>query len=76
MIRATRISAREAQLVRKIQIFGWLIFILSAFAFIASSWRSGDAFGLAGSLLFLLACLVFLVPYFLPGENETANKRT
>ncbi len=55
-------------MVRKIQIIGWLIFILSAFAFIASSWRSGDAFGLAGSLLFLLACLVFLVPYFLP-EN-------
>jgi hypothetical protein len=31
-------------LVRNIQIFGWLIFILSAFAFIVSSWRSGDFF--------------------------------
>ncbi len=55
-------------MVRKIHIFGWLVFILSAFAYIASSWRSGDALGLAGSLLFLLACLVFLVPYFLGKE--------
>jgi predicted membrane channel-forming protein YqfA (hemolysin III family) len=68
MLRKKPQNRAERKLVRKIHIFGWLVFILSAFAYIASSWRSGDALGLAGSLLFLLACLVFLVPYFLGKE--------
>ncbi len=49
----------------KLQIFGWMLFIFSAFGFIASSWRSGDVFGLLGGVLFLLACVVFLIPFFL-----------
>lgn len=39
---------------------GWLLFIASACFFTAASWRSGDVYGLAGSLLFLLACFFFI----------------
>jgi len=41
--------------VRNIHIAGWVVFILSAFGFIASSLRSGDIYGLIGSVLFLIA---------------------
>ncbi len=55
-------------MARKLQIFGWVLFILSAFGFIASSLRSGDVLGLIGGALFLLACVVFLIPFFLPPD--------
>ena len=38
--------------------------MFSALAFIASSLKSGDTAGLVGAVLFLLACLLFLVPFF------------
>ena len=47
----------------RIQILGWILFIVSALAFIASSIRSGDVLGLIGGVFFLLACFVFLIPY-------------
>jgi len=47
---------------RGINIVGWLLFVLSALAFIVSSLRSGDLPGLLGGVLFLLACIVFLIP--------------
>ncbi len=46
----------------RFQLWGWMIFIVSALFFIASSWRAGDPVSLIGGLLFLLACFVFLVP--------------
>jgi hypothetical protein len=55
-------------MARNLQIFGWVLFIFSAFGFIASSWRSGDVLGLIGGVLFLLACVVFLIPFFLPPD--------
>ena len=49
---------------QKYQLLGWVLFVLSAVFFIASSVRSGDMLGLAGALLFFVACFVFLVPFF------------
>jgi hypothetical protein len=46
------------------QLTGWLLFLVSAVAFIVASLRSGDPVGLVGGVFFLLACLAFLVPYF------------
>ena len=60
------ISARGrsgADVAKKIQILGWVLFIVSACAFIASSLRSGDTLGLLGGIFFLLACFVFLIPF-------------
>jgi len=44
------------------QLWGWILFIFSALCFIATSLRAGDLPGLAGGMLFLAACFVFLVP--------------
>ncbi len=47
---------------RKIEVWGWCLFIVSAVFFVASTARSGDMLGLLGSLFILVACIVFLVP--------------
>jgi hypothetical protein len=41
---------------------GWLLFTASAVGFAWTTAAAGDRVGLAASLLFLLGCLVFLVP--------------
>jgi hypothetical protein len=41
---------------------GWLLFTGSAAFFTWAAARSGDWIGVAASLLFLIACLLFLVP--------------
>lgn len=46
----------------KYQLWGWLLFIVCAFIFIASSFRTGDVLMLIGSLFFLVACFLFLIP--------------
>jgi len=47
---------------RRFELAGWILFIVSAVFFTWASWRDGDPLALAGSLFFLFACLVFLVP--------------
>ncbi len=44
------------------QLWGWVLFIVSALFFIATSLRAGDPLGLFGGIFFLVACFVFLVP--------------
>ena len=46
----------------RFHVAGWLLFVVSAVLFIASSWEAGDMLGLAGGALFLIACFVFLWP--------------
>jgi hypothetical protein len=41
---------------------GWLLFTLSALAFLWGALKAQDITGIIASLLFLVACLVFLVP--------------
>ena len=50
---------------RRINLAGWWLFVISALFFIAASLRAGDMLGLLGSLFFLIACFVFLLPYAL-----------
>jgi len=45
-----------------LHLAGWSLFIICAMFFIASSIASGDGLGLAASLVFLLACVFFIVP--------------
>ena len=45
------------------EIWGWLLFVVSAVFFIASSIRNGDVMGLLGGVFFLLACVAFLASY-------------
>jgi hypothetical protein len=50
---------------QRINLIGWWLFVISALFFIAASVRAGDMLGLLGSLFFLVACFIFLIPYAL-----------
>ncbi len=56
----------------RINLAGWWLFVVSALFFIAASVRAGDVLGVLGSLFFLVACFVFLLPYAL---RARATKR-
>jgi hypothetical protein len=47
---------------RRFQLYGWLLFVVCSFFFIADSIAAGSPLGIAGSCLFLLGCIVFLIP--------------
>ncbi len=47
---------------RQLQLWGWGLFIASASFYTLSSLRSGDIPSILGSLFFLGACIVFVVP--------------
>jgi hypothetical protein len=48
----------------KYQLLGWILFIVCAIFFIASSLINGDILTFIGSVIFLIACVVFLIPLF------------
>ncbi|MCG8643713.1 MAG: hypothetical protein MI862_28575 [Desulfobacterales bacterium] len=51
------------------EIWGWVLFIISALFFIGSSLKSKDLTALSGGIFFFIACLVFLVPYIYPAQK-------
>ena len=44
-------------------LLGWTFFIVSSFFFTAVGIRSGDGLATLGALFFLLANVVFLIPF-------------
>ncbi len=44
-------------------LWGWLLFVISALFFMVSSIRAGDAVGFFGGVFFLLACAAFLASF-------------
>lgn len=50
-------------------LWGWLLFVISALFFIVSSIRNGDIIGLLGGIFFLLACMAFLASYIRGGKG-------
>ena len=47
---------------KQFHLLGWLLFLLCAILFIVQSLTDNQAMGLAGSVVFLLGCIVFLIP--------------
>jgi hypothetical protein len=50
-------------------LWGWLLFVISALFFMASSIRAGDVVGLLGGIFFFVACAAFLASYV--GDRKT-----
>ena len=57
------------------QLIGWCLFILCSIFYIISSLIAGDWFYFFGSILFLIACIVFMVPLLLKIKNASNNKK-
>jgi uncharacterized membrane protein YhhN len=54
----------------KYQVAGWVLFIVCALLFMASSWRNHDTLTFIGSAIFLIACIVFLIPIFFKPKDK------
>ncbi len=52
------------------QVAGWILFILCAILFIASSLKNQDTLAFIGSVIFLIACIVFLIPLIRTDKKE------
>jgi len=44
----------------KLQLIGWIFFVISAMFFIASSIKAGDLLSLIGGLFFFVSCFLFI----------------
>lgn len=55
---------------KKYQLAGWILFIASACFYMAAGIRSRDMLSIMGSLFFLVACIVFLIPFFCKGRSD------
>lgn len=53
----------------KYQLFGWILFILCAGFYTISSLESGSISSLLGSITFLIACFVFMIPLLWKGDD-------
>jgi len=53
---------------RKFHLWGWIFFLVCAGFFIASNIEGGSILGLIGSVIFLLACVVFIIPLVTKGD--------
>ena len=62
----------SARNIWRYHLVGWLLFTASAAAFVISSAGTGDHVALAASLLFLLACIVFLIPLWAQRPRRNA----
>lgn len=51
-------------------LWGWILFVVCALFFIASSLQGRDVLGIIGSLIFLAACFVFLYPLVIRNRRE------
>ncbi len=54
----------------KLQVAGWILFIICAVLFIAASLKNRDPLTLLGSLIFLIACILFLLPLVKSKTNK------
>ncbi len=58
----------------KYQLAGWILFIICAIFFIAASLKNHDILTFIGGVIFLIACIVFLMPLvrsYKKAENDT-----
>ena len=60
----------------KQQLVGWILFVLCALFFIASSLRNRDVLTFIGSVIFLISCIVFIIPLVRTvKKSETGNSK-
>ena len=60
----------------KYQLLGWILFIICAVLFIASSLKNHDILTFMGSVIFLIACIVFLIPLIKSNKKAENDKKS
>lgn len=60
---------------RKYHLLGWVLFLMCACCFIAASIKSGDTLYLIGSIVFFIACILFIIPLVVKENDSDDNKK-
>lgn len=55
----------------KLQLWGWIVFIICSVLFIVSSIRNRDVLSFVASILFLVGCVIFVIPLVTTMRNRT-----
>lgn len=50
-------------MVRRLKLWGWILFLICALLFTAAGIRDGDVLITVASVIFAVACVLFLVPF-------------
>jgi len=61
--RAQSAGAGVKNSLTRLDFWGWVLFLACAAVFVGVGVRDDDAAMIVGSLLFVMACVLFLVPY-------------
>ncbi len=46
----------------RLQLWGWVLFVLCAGLYLAANIEAKSTLGIIGSVVFLVACFVFMIP--------------
>ena len=67
---------QESQIGQEIkyELAGWILFIICAIFFVASSLKNHDILTFIGSVIFLIACVVFLIPLVKSKSSEISRR--
>jgi uncharacterized membrane protein YjjP (DUF1212 family) len=68
--RGKLISDNNKKNLFNFELWGWILFIICAGFFIAASIKNHDTLSLIGSIIFLIACLVFIIPLIAKGDKK------
>ena len=60
----------------KYQLAGWILFVICAILFGASSMKNHDILTFIGSVIFLIACIVFLIPLLMSNKGAENDKKS
>ena len=66
--RQSGLKGNDKDRERRFHLWGWILFVVCAGFFIASAVESGSTLGVIGSVVFLVACGVFIVPLVTGGR--------
>jgi len=67
-------STKSKKRERKYHLLGWGLFLVCACFFIAASIGSGNTLYLIGSIVFFVACILFLIPLVVK-DNDSGDSQ-
>jgi len=56
---------------RNYHLAGWALFLICAIFFVASSLATHNVLSLTGSAIFLIACVIFMIPLLFRGDQDS-----
>jgi uncharacterized membrane protein YhhN len=67
-----KINETQNRQERSMHLAGWLLFVVCALFFIAAGLKNRDTLTIIGGVLFLISCILFIVPLvWTKGRNKS-----